>query len=251
MPDFERDRQRVLLETLQARVPKIESRRRTAGYRIATLQGLAPTAFDPHLLTCHAPLHLPQVLPVGDGQALLRRRPDVRGAERRLAAATARIGVATAALYPDIRLGLTAGSTGAATDMLSPLTNRFAAGPLISWNMHQSAVRAKIDATKAQTRADLADFDGTVLKALREVETALDKYAADLDGFKSLEASRDDAAVVAARTQMLRRGGKVNELAALDAERASISAEDAVAGAEAEINTDQIALFLALGGGWG
>lgn len=249
-PQFEGERQQTAIQSTQARLPQLGARQRNAAFRIATLMGQPPAAFDRSLLACRTPLTLPTLLPVGNGQSLLKRRPDVRAAERRLAAATARIGVATAALYPDIRLSASVGSQGRATDLLSPLTNRFGVGPLISWDLRRSVVRARIAEANADTKARLASFDGTVLTALREVETALDNYAADLDRLKQLDAARQTAAAVAARTQELRRGGKVGGLVALDAERGRIAAEEAVAVAEADTNADQVAVFLALGGGW-
>jgi NodT family efflux transporter outer membrane factor (OMF) lipoprotein len=249
-PKFEQERQQTVIQSTQARLPQLGARQRNAAFRIATLMGLPPAAFDRSLFACRTPLTLPTLLPVGDGQSLLKRRPDVRAAERRLAAATARIGVATAALYPDIRLSASVGSQGRATDLLSPLTNRFGIGPLISWDLRRSVVRARIAEANADTKARLANFDGTVLTALREVETALDNYAADLDRLKELDAARQTAAAVATRTQELRRGGKVGGLIAVDAERGRIAADEAVAAAQADINADQIAVFLALGGGW-
>jgi NodT family efflux transporter outer membrane factor (OMF) lipoprotein len=249
-PQFEQDRQQGLVAATRARLPRMEAAQRNAAFRIATLMGRPPAEYDRSLLGCSTPLVLRQLLPVGDGQALLRRRPDVRAAERHLAAATARIGVATAALYPDIRLGASIGSTGAAADLLSPLTNRFGVGPLISWNLQRSTVRARIAQTEAQASANLAAFDGTVLNALREVETTLNNYEADLQFLEELRAARDNAVRVADRTAALRRGGRVGGLAALDAQRTQILAEQAVSAAETGVNHDQIAVFLALGGGW-
>jgi len=121
---------------------------------------------------------------------------------------------------------------------------------MISWNMHRSTVRARIAEAEAQTRANLAAFDGTVLTALREVETALDNYGADLDRLTELRVARDHAVYVARRTGELRRGGKVGSLTALDAERTRLAAEQAAVQAEADVNADQIMVFLALGGGW-
>ncbi|MGN6375175.1 MAG: efflux transporter outer membrane subunit [Sphingomonas sp.] len=249
-PAFDAQRQIGTLAATRSRLPQVEAAQRNSAYRITTLMGLPPARFDPGLLACHTPLALRAPLPVGDGGALLRRRPDVRAAERRVAAATARIGVATAALYPDIRFGASLGSTGATPDLLSPLTNRFGFGPMISWDLHRSAVRARISAAEAGTKASLAAFDGTVLAALRETESALETYGGDLEQLHGLEQARDAARQVEQRTAELRRGGKVGGLDTLDAARSYVAAEQAVAMAEAQINRDQIALFLALGGGW-
>ena len=118
-PQFEGERQQTAVQSTEARLPQLGARQRNAAFRIATLMGQPPAAFDRSLLACRTPLTLGKLLPVGDGQSLLKRRPDVRAAERRLAAATARIGVATAALYPDIRLSASVGSQGRATDLLA------------------------------------------------------------------------------------------------------------------------------------
>lgn len=247
---FELDRRQGLLEASKARLPRLEARRRNAAFRLAALTGRTPGEADFAPLRCRRPLMLGQAIPVGDGATLLRRRPDIRMAERHLAATTARIGVATAALYPDVRLGASLGSTGAVADMFSPLTNRFGLGPLIDWTLNRHAARARIAAAEAQGRADLAAFDGVVLKALREVETALTSHAAGLEQQAGLERALEDARRVAAHTDQLRRGGKIGELPALEAQRDLVAAEQAAAEAQAAINDDQIALFLALGGGW-
>ena len=248
---YEVDRRRVALETSRSRLPRLAARQRNALFRLTALMGHLPAEADTALLHCERPLVIRRPVPVGDGQALLRRRPDIRLAERHLAASTARIGVATAALYPDIRLGATIGSTGAAADFLSPLTNRFGIGPSVSWMLNRHAARARINAAEAQGRGDLAAFDGAVLRALREVETALTSYAAGIDQQRNLEAARTEAALMLRATMQLRRGGKIAELPALEAERDAIAAEQAAADGEAAISNDQITLFLALGGGWG
>lgn len=247
---YELDRRQGLLETSRARLPRLAARQRNALLRVTALAGAMPAQADAGLLQCRRPLELARAVPAGDGEALLRRRPDIRMAERRLAATTARIGVATADLYPSIRIGASIGSTGAAADAFSPLTNRFGIGPLIDWTLNRHAARARIAATEAQGRADLAAFDGVVLAALREVETALVGYAAGLDRQASLDRARDDAARVAAQTAQLRRGGRIAELPALEAERDLAAAEQAAAEGRAALNEEQIALFLALGGGW-
>ncbi len=247
---FEEERQRSPIEVNRSLLAPLRARQQNAAFRLATLMGLPPGQYDRSLLACHTPLKLRTPLPTGDGQALLKRRPDVRAAERRLAAASAEIGVVTAELYPDIRLGASIGSTGALTNAFSPLTNRFAIGPQITWDLHRSAIRDRIAAAQAHDRASLAYFDGVVLTALRETEASLDTYAATLDRLDHLEAARDEALRVSQRTEQLRRGGKVGGLVALDAQRAWVIAEIAVSVTQEDVNNNQITAFLALGGGW-
>jgi NodT family efflux transporter outer membrane factor (OMF) lipoprotein len=247
---FEEGRQQSPIETSRAQLAPLRARQLNAAFRLATLMGQPPESYDRSLLACHTPLKLDTLMPTGDGQALLKRRPDVREAERRLAASTAEIGVTTAELYPDIRIVATIGSTGAASSFLTPLTNRFGVGPAVTWDLHRSAVRDRISAAEAQSRVSLANFDSTVLTALRETETSLDNYAAALDQLQRLEAARDEARDVAQRTEELRAGGKVGGLVALDAQRSWIATEVAVAATQAEVNSDQISAFMALGGGW-
>ncbi|WP_213308990.1 TolC family protein [Paraburkholderia sacchari] len=249
-PSFTQDRDQSAIENSRAQLAPLQARKLNALFRLATLMGQPPEAYDKSLLACHTPLELKTLIPAGDGRAMLSRRPDVRAAERRLAAATAEIGVQTAALYPDIKIGASIGSTGAATSFFSPLTNRFAVGPMVSWDLHRDAIRDRIEAARAESRMSLAHFDRTVLTALRETETSLDDYSAALDRLERLESARDAAREVNNRTDELWRGGKVGGLEALDAQRTWLAAESAVASAQADVNNDQISTFLALGGGW-
>ncbi|WP_206995373.1 efflux transporter outer membrane subunit [Trinickia mobilis] len=249
-PAFAQDREQGALEDSRAQLAPLQARRLNAAFRLATLMGQPPSQYDKSLLACHTPLQLKTLLPTGDGRALLSRRPDVRAAERHLAAATAEIGVQTAALYPDIKLGASIGSTGGAASFATPLTNRFAVGPMVSWDLHRSAIRDRIAAARAQSRVSLAQFDSTVLGALRETETSLDNYAAALERLQRLDSARDAARAVDERTEQLWLGGKVGGLEALDAQRTRLSAESADAIAQMDVNNDQIATFLALGGGW-
>ena len=247
---FEQGRQQGPIDSSRSQLEPLKALQLNAAFRLATLMGQPPEKYDRSLLACHTPLKLDMLIPTGDGRELLKRRPDVRAAERRLAASTADIGVATAALYPDVKLGASIGSTGAITSFLSPLTNRFSVGPMITWDLHRSAIRDRISAAQAQSRESLANFDSTVLTALRETESSLDTYAAGLDRLQRLEDARNEARTVYERTNELRHGGKVGGLVALDAERTYVTAEMAVASAQEDVNNEQIATFLALGGGW-
>jgi outer membrane protein TolC len=184
---------------------------------------------------------------------LLARRPDIRAAERRLAADTARIGVATADLYPRISLGASLGATGPSLgDLFGGGPLRWLLGPLINWAFpNQEPARARIAAATADSHAALAAFDGTILRALEETETALTRYAKALDRRTALKAARDQAEIAATITRAQQREGTVDSLAWLDSERTSAEAEADLAAQDARIALAQVDLFRALGGGWG
>lgn len=239
------------LQQLQANLPALQAQRQAGLFQLATLMGKPPREFPVDVAACATPPRITSVLPVGDGAALLKRRPDVRQAERELAAATARIGVATADLYPKITLGLSAGSAGPLSGFGRKDTLSWSLGPLISWSIPDTgAAQARIGQAEASTRGALARFDGTVLTALRETETALDAYAHELDRHATLQAARDAAATVASQARRLYQGGKTGYLDALDAERSLATSEAALASTQAQLADEQINLFMALGGGW-
>jgi len=164
-----------LREQQRAILPSLRADRDAALFRLATLTGRAPQEIPDAVRSAVRTPQLSQPIPVGDGQALLARRPDVRAAERRLAADTARIGVATADLYPRISLGGSIGTAGlGGGNLLGGGPLNWLLGPLISWAFpNQEAVRARIGGARADSAASLAAFDGAVLRALEETETAL------------------------------------------------------------------------------
>jgi len=244
-------RSQAQVEQFRANIPQLEAQHRTALYRLAVLTGRPPAEFPRDVDRCAAEPVLKAPIPIGDGAALLKRRPDIRAAERQLAAATARIGVATADLYPKINFGLNLESVGAIEDFMAGPTMAYSAGPLITWDFpQQNAIHAKIRAAEAGADAALANFDGKVLGALREVESALTVYAHDLDRRSALQAARDRAAEAAGQADRLYKDGRQDFFTDLDAQRVLASSESALAQAESRVAEDQINLFLALGGGW-
>ncbi|MES2291327.1 MAG: efflux transporter outer membrane subunit [Pseudomonadota bacterium] len=241
----------TLRQQRAADIPEIEAGRQAAIFRLATLTGRAPADLPAIATERSVGLEVTQPIPVGDGQALLARRPDVRAAERRLGADTARIGVATADLYPKISLGASIGSTGPNIgDIFTGGPLRWLVGPLINWTFNQEGARAKIAAARADTQASLATFDGTVLRALEETETALSTYARALDRRTALQAARNEAARAAMITRAQQREGAVDSLAWLDAERTAAETEAALAAQDAAIARSQIDVFRTLAGGW-
>ena len=248
---LESSRAQAQYEQLRANLPPLEARRRVALYRLAVLTGDVPGQFPAAVARCATPPRVAAAVPVGDGAALLRRRPDVRQAERQLAGATARIGVATAALYPDISLGASFGGVGLNSQFNDANTWKFSLGPLISWSIpSRSAARTRIAAATAGSAGALARFDGVVLNALRETESALTMYARELDRNAALRAARDQSALAAQQSARLYQFGRTDFLARLDADRTLATSESALAVSDAQLAADQVQLFLALGGGW-
>lgn len=240
---YELSQARTLLERARAALPPFEADRQRALFRLATLEGLAPAEASSLSLACQGVPRARQAVPVGDGRALLARRPDIREAERKLAAATARIGVATADLYPRIQLGGSAGQIGGGFDAV--LT------PLISWAFpNQSAARARIASAKGTQAAALAGWDVAVLRALREVETALADYRAERERNAVLADALAEAGRVRRRADARHRLGADSYLVVVDAERTRNDIDAQLVASTLRIAQTQVALFRALGGGW-
>ncbi|MRW94483.1 efflux transporter outer membrane subunit [Duganella sp. FT80W] len=244
-------RARSQLAQMQSALPPLQAQHRVAYYRLAALTGKTPQEMNMHLLQCQAAPRLTQQIPVGDGTALLRRRPDIRQAERNLASATARIGVATADLYPNIELGASVGSTGLLDHFGAGNAFRWSLGPLISWTLpNTGTAHSRIKQAEAGTEGALAKFDGTVLNALKEVESTMTVYARELDRNAALKTARDQSALASEQSHKLYQYGRTDFLSVLDADRTLAATDAAWAASDAALAKDQIALFLALGGGW-
>ena len=236
--------------TLRADIPRYTARKRIALYRLAMLTGRAPNELPASVGTCDKLPRLTQPIPVGDGAALLKRRPDIREADRKLASATARIGVATAALYPNVSFGASAGFTGVLQDIPQAPTARWNFGPLVSWNFPVNGQRQRVQEAQASASGALASFDGVVLNALRETESSLANYSSDLAREDELKAAQLSARKSADETHRFYLAGRQSSLADLDAQRTLASVDGQVAGADAQVSLDQVNLFLSLGGGW-
>jgi len=242
----------ALLEQTRADVPTFAAERKAALYRLAVLTGKPPADFPADVAQCDTPPVIARALPVGEGAQLLARRPDVRAAERRLAAATARVGVATADLYPRITLGGSVGSTaGSIDDLGSSHGFRFSLGPLISWSFpNMSAARARLAQAKAVSQGALATFDGTWLTALQESESALARYAAGRERLATLTRAHEQSQEAARIARLRYQAGAESFQIVLDAERSLAATEALLAVSQASLSNQTIALFLALGGGW-
>jgi len=246
------DQANVLVEQANAQVPGFEGERRAQLYALATLTGRPPAEIDAAASECRVVPKVKTPIPIGDGAALLARRPDVRAAERKLAADTARIGIATASLFPSITL-LGSVSLGAPKiDNIGKSSSfGYSLGPLISWTFPNfAAARAKIRQARAGSDASLAEFQGTILTALRETEQALARYAAALEQNAALTRAAASAQHAAEQTKQRFDSGRDDFLDLLVAEQNRAAAQQALAQSDTNVADLQVSLFKALGGGW-
>jgi multidrug efflux system outer membrane protein len=239
-------------QTTLASIPTLEATIATTSYRLSVLTGRQPTALSAGLAAAAAPPPLPRLNAIGTPEQLLRRRPDVRVAERQLAGATARVGVAMGDLFPKVTLlgevGYFAPTFG---DFGQSEARSFSVGPSISWAAFDlGRVRARIGSAKAQTDAALAAYEGAVLGALEDTEGALINYGHSQTRRESLQvaAAASDKAADLARKRF--EGGLIDFLEVLDAERSALSAELLLSQSRTDAATSLIAVYKALGAGW-
>ncbi|HSH42578.1 MAG TPA: efflux transporter outer membrane subunit [Arenicellales bacterium] len=226
--DFDRVRARAQLERIRAELPALDAEIRAAMHRIAVIAGQPPARLVPWL---SAPRELPDERPVispGTPGELLRRRPDIAAAERRVAAATARIGVASADLYPRFTLsGLLGTVAGDPGDLFSSGSESGLVALGIDWSfLDRGRVRARIDAADAETREAIADYRQAVLTALEATETRLVRYQRSQDRTARLESAVASAerAVELARTRFER--GFIDYFEVLAAEQELVAARN-------------------------
>jgi NodT family efflux transporter outer membrane factor (OMF) lipoprotein len=250
--EFDVVRAEGLVAQVRAGIPPLVGQRRAAIYQLTALLGRTPANAPEDVAACTIPPQLDALIPVGDGAALLKRRPDIRQSERRLAAATARIGIATADLYPRISLtGFYGGVSATLTDLASRDARAWGIGPSISWTFpNQTFPRARIHQARAAEATALANFDGSVLQALKETEQSLATYAAELDRREALSDAQSKArkAFDLAHDQFI--NGALSNLDLLTAEQVLVTVDASVAVSDTALIQDQIAVFKALGGGW-
>lgn len=250
--DFDVVRAEQLAAQARAAIPPLEGQRRSALFQLTALLGRTPSQAASEAETCVLPPRLKAPLPVGDGASLLRRRPDVRLADRRLAAATARVGVATADLYPRITLtGLYGGAAASLKDLVTEPGLVWGVGPEINWSFpNMAGPRARLAASRANAAASLANFDNAVLQALKETEQSLAVYGAELDHRRTLGEALDKAQRAMDMAHGQFAAGAASTLDTLTSEQALVTASAQVAASDAALAQDQIAVFKALGGGW-
>jgi NodT family efflux transporter outer membrane factor (OMF) lipoprotein len=238
--------------TTAATLPSLDAAIRQAIDRLALLISQAPDGLTTELLSPAPIPPVPPEVPVGLPSDLLRRRPDVRRAERELAAATARIGVATADLFP--RFSLT-GATGLqsldAGNLFDWGSRYYSIGPSVRWHVFDAGrIRANIKVQDARQQGALAAYQKAVLSALQDAHTALVNYGNEQDRRQSLRQAvdADRTSLDLARQQY--RQGVVDFLTVLDAQRNLLTSEDALARSDQTVSSNLVSLYKVLGGGW-
>jgi multidrug efflux system outer membrane protein len=257
-PELDVFQARSLLETTQAQVPELEAELAQTVHRIGVLLGREPDALQAELSDT-APIPgiadpdaIAVQIPAGLPSDLLRRRPDIRAAEREIAAATARVGVATADLFPKFNIIGTAGLESISPGNFFFGTSRmWQVGPTMTWPIFEGGrIRAYIEVRNAQEEQALLAYRKTVLNALAEVEDALVAYAKERTRHQALAASAEDFK----RSQLLAldryEEGYATYLDVLEAQRSLYAAQDSLAQSDQQIIDDLIAIYKALGGGW-
>jgi NodT family efflux transporter outer membrane factor (OMF) lipoprotein len=237
---------------IQAAIPTFETDERAAAYRIAALINRPFTEVSAEL---SVPRPIPQPasdVPVGLPSELLKRRPDVRAAERRIAAANARIGIARADLYPHFSL---TGVAGLESLYFSSFGNGssgyYQIGPGVTWRIFDAGkIRFEVQAESARTAAATAVYERSVLDAFRDVETALVSYANTQVRRNELAAESRADAQATDIAELLYKRGVESFLPVLDAERSLYAADDALAQSERDSALALVALYKSLGGGW-
>ena len=250
--EFDLARAQAQLETTRSRIPALQARIAVAQHRLAVLTGQVPEALIAALDAPAALPQLPETIAPGTPAELLRRRPDVAAAEARLHAATARVGVATAELFPRLSLGGLLGSSALGAGAL------FEAGSAsrsvflgVDWSfLDVGRVRARIAASEAGAQAALAHYQQSVLLALEDTENALVGLARTRTEDAHLAQAAEQRARAEQLAQRRYRLGSVGLYEVLDAQRDLYAAQDAAADSRARGLRAAVALYQALAGGW-
>ena len=219
---------------------------------LAVLTGREPNALNALLEPEQELPELPRITAVGDPAGLLRRRPDIRVAERQLAASTALVGVAIGDLFPKVTfVGNFSYSAPQVSAFGEGSSRGYLIGPSISWAaLDLGRVRAQVAASRARADVALAGYERTVLRALEETEDALVTHARTRDSLKEATDAAAASATAARIARVRYEGGLVDFLDVLDAERTQLADEDRLAQSRTDAATSLVAVYKALGGGW-
>ena len=250
--EFDVTRARGEYQATQARLPNLQAELQVSIFTLSVLLGLPPESLLEEMQAFQPLPAPPDIVPVGLRSEMLRRRPDIRVAERELAASSADIGVETAELFPKFFLTGDIGSQARLFgDLFTAAAGMWSLGSMLQWSIFNGGANlARIDIAKAENEAALATYEKTVLEALRDTESALTRYGREVETRKRLEASVQSRREAFQLAQELLDAGEYDYLEVLDAQRDLVSSEDSLVQSETITITKLVALYTALGGGW-
>jgi NodT family efflux transporter outer membrane factor (OMF) lipoprotein len=240
------------VESTRSRLPSLRTGIEEAKNRLAVLLGELPGVLESEFLARKAIPETPLEVAVGVPAEVLRRRPDVRRAERQLAAQTARVGVATADLYPKFSLPGSIGLEALATHHLFASGSRaWSLTGSVAWPVFKGgSIRQNIEVQNALQEQALQQYEATILTALEEVENALVAYAEEQERRQALAQATAAARRAAELARDQYASGLIDFQSVLDAERSLLSFQDQFAQSQGQVTSDLISLYKALGGGW-
>lgn len=249
---FDTERAQAQLSITLASVPAFEAQVAAAQYRIGVLAGRPPAEAAGELEAVVETPPLPATVTVAAPDSLIRRRPDVAAAERRVAAEHAFVGAAKAEYFPRLNLGGSAGFSSADLDGLGgDGTFRYTVGPVITWPaLNLGRVKARVDVSRALEAEARAQYNQTVLLALEEVEASLVRYRTSLGRVGRFQEAATASTRAAELASLRFTGGVADFLQVLDAQRTQLEAEDQLARSRTDASTAYAALYKALGGEW-
>jgi outer membrane protein, multidrug efflux system len=242
----------ALLATTASQIPTLETSAQQTIYNLSVLLGREPAALLEELSPSFSIPTTPPEVPVGLPSELLRRRPDIRRAEAQIHAATARIGVATADLFPKFNLtGLISLQSSNLNSGMNWENRIWSYGPSIDWQIFNAgSVKSNVEVKKALEKQALLTYQQTVLTALKDVENALIAYTKEQERRKALlDAAAANRKALDIATKLYTQG-QTDFLNVLDAQRSLYSSEDSLVQSTRNLSTDLVALYKALGGGW-
>jgi NodT family efflux transporter outer membrane factor (OMF) lipoprotein len=240
------------LASREALLPPLRVGERAAAYRLAVLLGQEPGALISELAAQKTIPVPPKEIPLGLPSDLLRRRPDIRRAERGIASASARVGVATSDLFPKFSItgsfGLQSGEAESFVDMNS---RYWSIGPAVRWNVFDAKrVRNRINAADAREEAAVATYERTVLTAMEDVENGLTQFIQEQARHRSLQSASDASGRALQLATDRYKSGIGDFLNVLETQRALYDLQDQLVQSELGVSRSLIAVYKALGGGW-
>jgi multidrug efflux system outer membrane protein len=252
IPFLDVAQQEAQVATTAAAIPTLEAQIRQNIHHLGILLGQDPGALSAELTQPKAIPVGPPSVPPGIPSDLIRRRPDVRRAERQLAEATAQIGVATADLFPKFSITGALGTEGTQFKQLFDYSSRFyEIAPGVTWDIFDAGkVRSNIAVQNAREAEALAAYRKAVLQSLQDVDDALVNFNREQQRLTYLREAVDaNQRSVDLSTELFEKGS-TDFLSVLDAQRSLFAAQDAMAQSEQSVSSDLVALYKALGGGW-